>query len=57
MVIMIGCDLHDSTMVLKVADGPGASLRKGFLTANRAGMIAWIKEFAAARGAQRMVFA
>lgn len=56
-VIMIGCDLHDTTTVLKVADGPGPSVRKGFLTANRAGMISWMKEFAAQRGATRIVFA
>ncbi len=56
-VIMIGCDLHDTTTVLKVADGPGPSVRKGFLTVNRAGMISWIKDFAARRGATRIVFA
>jgi transposase len=56
-VIMIGCDLHDATMALKVADGPGESVRKGFMTANRAGMITWIKDFAAQRQATRIVFA
>lgn len=56
-VIMMGCDLHDTTMVLMVADGPGAAVRKGFLTVNRAGMIEWIKDFAARRGATRVVFA
>lgn len=56
-VIMIGCDLHDTTTVLKAADGPGASVRKGFLTANRSGMISWMKDFAAQRGAARIVFA
>jgi len=56
-VIMIGCDLHDTTMVLKVADGPQTPVRKGFLTSNRAGMIAWLREFAAERGATRIVFA
>lgn len=55
--IMIGCDLHDATTVLKVAEGPGTSVRKGFATANRAGMIAWLKDFAAQRGATRIVFA
>jgi transposase len=54
---MIGCDLHDATTVLKVAEGPGTSVRKGFATANRAGMIAWLKDFAAQRGATRIVFA
>lgn len=56
-VIMIGCDLHDSKTVLRVADGPGASVRKGFETADRPGMIAWLKEFAAERKATRIVFA
>jgi transposase len=56
-VIMIGCDLHDVTSVLMVADGPGTPVRKGFATANRAGMVDWIKEFAAQRGARRIVFA
>ncbi|MGE3778173.1 MAG: IS110 family transposase [Pirellulaceae bacterium] len=56
-VIMIGCDLHDVSLVLKVADGPGPSLRKGFLTARRAEMIAWIREYAAKRKATRIVFA
>jgi transposase len=56
-VIMIGCDLHDTTTVLKAADGPGASVRKGFQTSNRAGMIAWMRDFAVERGATRIVFA
>jgi transposase len=56
-VIMIGCDLHDVSLVLKVADGPGPSLRKGFLTVRRAEMIDWIREFADKRGAKRIVFA
>lgn len=56
-VIMIGCDLHDSTTVLMVADGPGTPVRKGFVTSNRAGMIDWMQDFAARRGATRIVFA
>ena len=56
-VIMIGCDLHDSTTVLMVADGRGTPVRRGFMTANRAGMIAWLKDFAAQRQAARIVFA
>jgi transposase len=55
--IMIGCDLHDSSLVLRVADGLGPSLRKDFLTARRAELIAWIKTHAAERGATRVVFA
>jgi transposase len=56
-VIMIGCDLHDVSLVLKVADGPGPSLRKAFLTARRVELIAWIRDFAAERKATRIVFA
>jgi transposase len=56
-VIMIGCDLHDSTTVLMVADGPETPERKGFATSNRAGMIEWMKDFALRRGATRIVFA
>lgn len=56
-VIMIGCDLHDVSMVLKVADGLGPSLRKGFLTARRAELIEWIWEYANEREAKRIVFA
>lgn len=56
-VIMIGCDLHDVSLVLKVADGPGPSLRKGFLTARRTEMIDWIREYADKRKATRIVFA
>jgi transposase len=56
-VIMIGCDLHDVSLVLKVADGPGPSLRKAFLTARRAELIEWIGTYAAERQATRVVFA
>jgi transposase len=56
-IIMIGCDLHDVSLVLKVADGLGPSLRKGFLTARRAELIDWIKAYAAERQASRIVFA
>jgi len=56
-VIMIGCDLHDVSLVLKVADGPGPSLRKGFLTARRTELIEWVWEYANQRGAKRIVFA
>jgi transposase len=56
-VIMVGCDLHDATTVLKVADGPDATVRKGFATSNRLAMIEWIKDFASQRGASRIVFA
>lgn len=56
-VIMIGCDLHDVNTVLKVAEGREASIRQAFATSARARMIDWIKDFAAQRGATRIVFA
>lgn len=54
--IMIGCDLHDATMVLRVADGPQTSIRKSFPTAERKEMIDWLRAFAAERSATRIVF-
>ena len=56
-VIMIGCDLHDAWMRLKIAVGPGKAMAKSFATADVLAMIAWIKEFAAQHGAVRIVFA
>jgi transposase len=56
-VIMIGCDLHDATMVLRVSCGTEPSVRKTFPTSDRAGLIAWLRESAAARNATRIVFA
>lgn len=56
-IIMIGCDLHDATVVLRVAEGVGESLRKDFPTVDRSEMIEWLKEFAADREAERIVFA
>lgn len=56
-IIMIGCDLHDVWTVLRVAQGTGDSERKAFRTSERPEMIAWIKQLAAERGADRIVFA
>jgi len=56
-VIMIGCDLHDAWMRLKMAVGPGKAVSKSFATADALGMIAWIKGLAAQHGAARIVFA
>jgi transposase len=56
-VIMIGCDLHDAWMRLKVAVGPGKAVAKTFATADVLAMIAWVKEFAAQHGVARIVFA
>ena len=44
-VTMIGCDLHDRTMMLKVAVGAGKPVKKSFATANTEGLIVWIKDF------------
>jgi transposase len=55
--IMIGCDVHDATLVLKIADGTGPSLRKAFRTDNRPQLIAWLHGYAAERGATRIVLA
>lgn len=56
-VIMIGCDLHDATTVLRLADGPGESTRLTFATSERSEMIARLKQLAQQRGAERIVFA
>src|SRR5690349_5033487 len=56
-VIMIGCDLHDAWMRLRIAVGPGKAMAKSFATPDVMAMIAWIKEFAAQHGAARIVFA
>jgi transposase len=55
--IMIGCDLHDATMVLRVAEGAGESIRKVFPTCERTELIQWLREFAAQREAERIIFA
>ena len=55
--IMIGCDVHDATLVLKIADSPGPSLRKAFRTEDRAQLIAGLHSYAAQRGATRIVLA
>jgi transposase len=56
-VIMIGCDLHDRTMLLRIADGRGEAVTKVFVTSEAPTMIAWVKNFAQERGASRMVLA
>lgn len=56
-VTMIGCDLHDRWMVLKIAVGAEKPSKKSFLTANVAEMIVWLKEFAARHETSRTVFA
>ncbi len=49
-VIMIGCDLHDATTVLRWADGPGESVRLTFATSECGKMIAGLKQLAGQRG-------
>jgi transposase len=56
-VIMIGCDLHDAWMRLKIAVGPGKAVSKSFATADVLAMMAWVKGYAAQHGATRIVFA
>lgn len=56
-VIMIGCDLHDAWMRLRIAVGAEKAVAKSFATADAAALIAWVKEFAALQGATRIVFA
>ena len=54
---MIGCDLHDVSMLLKVAVGTKKPIKRSFLTSNVAGMIAWFTDFANRLGNERIVFA
>ena len=56
-VLMIGCDLHDVSMRLRMAEGTGESMGKSFFTADTPAMIVWVKELAAARGAGRIILA
>lgn len=56
-VTMIGCDLHDRSMMLKVAVDAGKPVTRSFPTANREKMIVWIKDFAKQHGTPRIVFA
>jgi len=56
-VTMIGCDLHDRSMLLKVAVGVGKPATKSFSTSDNAAMIAWVKAFSERNDASRIVFA
>ena len=56
-VTMIGCDLHDRTMLLKVAVGQNKAVKKSFSTPSVQEMIRWLKDFAARYEASRIVFA
>ncbi|MFH0938800.1 MAG: transposase, partial [Planctomycetota bacterium] len=57
--IMVGCDLHDKTMLLKIAVGQGASQRRSFennVDARKV-MVADLKRRAAENAGARVVFA
>jgi len=56
-VIMIGCDLHDATMVLKLCCDSEKSVRKSWPTSKVDELIEYLQSFAAERGGQRIVFA
>ena len=56
-VIMIGCDLHDAKMILKIADGTGEPVSRSWATKDVSGLIDFLFAFADERGAERIVFA
>ena len=57
--IMVGCDLHEGSMVLKIAQGREPSIRKSFKNraASRKKMIAELKRRAEKAGTTRIFFA
>src|ERR1700743_3492035 len=56
-VIMIGCDLHDAKMVLKLCCDSGKSVRKSWVTSEVDELIEYLQSFAAKHEAERIVFA
>jgi transposase len=56
-VTMIGCDVHDASLVLRLAVGQDAAIRKTFGGSEVAEMIGWLKEFSLRREAPRIVLA
>lgn len=58
-IIMVGCDLHDKTMLLKVAQGREAAekLLQANSPAGRRAMIAWLRERARRAGGAKVIFA
>src|SRR5688572_25166386 len=56
-VTMIGCDLHDASMMLKIAVDAAEAVKKPFATSDVEEMIAWVKEFAQRQQSTRIVFA
>ena len=57
--IMVGCDLHDKTMLLKIAAGRGKAEKRSFENSpsGRKAMLAHLRKRAAACGDARMIFA
>ncbi len=58
-VTMIGCDLHDESMLLKIAEGRDTPQTRSFknIPQGRVAMISELKRRAKASGAAEMVFA
>jgi hypothetical protein len=56
-VIMIGCDLHDASMRLRMAADAGKPLAKSFRTEGVQAVVTWMRDFAARHGASRIVLA
>jgi transposase len=56
-VTMIGCDVHDASLVLQAAVGQETAVKKKFGGSEVAEMIAWLKEFALRRESSRIVLA
>lgn len=56
-VIMIGCDLHDAKMILKIAGGTGEVVSWSWATRDVEGLIDFLMSFAEERDAERIVFA
>jgi transposase len=58
-LVMVGCDLHDKTMLLKIGCGQGAAVRRSFENSpvGRQAMIADLKRRALESHAVRIVFA
>lgn len=57
--IMVGCDLHDKTMLLKIAEGRGQAEKRSFENSRsgRKAMRAQLRKRAAACGGARVIFA
>jgi transposase len=57
-VIVVGCDLHDDSLVLQIGVGAGAPMLRKFgnFPAARASMVREVRALAAKHGAERVVF-